>query len=142
METKTCIKCGEKPITEFSKRTKTTYQSTCKACSSEYHKAHYQKYKEYYKAKAKRQDAETVQRLKKIAEDHKSVPCADCKKCYPHWVMDFDHLDGSQKLDNVSALVNGAVSERKLLEEIAKCEVVCSNCHRDRTYKRRLNLGH
>ena len=47
--------------------------------------------------------------------------------------MDFDHIRG-KKLHNVAWLVN--VSERRLLEEIAKCDLVCANCHRIRTARR------
>jgi L-lysine 2,3-aminomutase len=49
--------------------------------------------------------------------------------------MDFDHLDDSEKLDDVSRLTR--FTKKKLLTEIAKCDVVCSNCHRERTHQRR-----
>jgi hypothetical protein len=37
----------------------------------------------------------------------------------------------------VSVMVSHRVSEETLLGEIAKCEIVCANCHRLRTYLRR-----
>ncbi len=62
----------------------------------------------------------------------KSVPCADCGKKYPYFVMDFDHRDPSQKLFTVSAM--GTRSIKILLREIAKCDIVCANCHRIRSW--------
>jgi hypothetical protein len=64
----------------------------------------------------------------------KSKPCADCGIKYPPYVMDFDHL--GDKLFNIPA--NTELSVSKLLSEIAKCDVVCSNCHRQRTFQRNL----
>ncbi len=61
----------------------------------------------------------------------KSVPCADCGIRYPHYVMDFDHVRGV-KAGNVSLMK--AEGQAKLLAEVAKCDVVCSNCHRERTF--------
>jgi hypothetical protein len=49
--------------------------------------------------------------------------------------MDFDHVRG-EKVANVSVLVAGGASRRRVLAEIAKCEVVCANCHRERTHGR------
>lgn len=58
----------------------------------------------------------------------------DCQESHPPYVMDFDHLDPTQKEFDLS---NGAgYSLKRILAEIAKCEVVCSNCHRKRTYSR------
>lgn len=70
-----------------------------------------------------------------IANEFKSAPCADCGVSYPPYVLDFDHL-GDDKLDNVSRLVGSKASEEAIRSEIAKCEVVCSNCHRERTHER------
>jgi hypothetical protein len=54
-------------------------------------------------------------------------------------VMDFDHREGEKKLSNVADLnFHRRTSLRKLLAEIAKCDVVCANCHRERTHQRQL----
>jgi hypothetical protein len=50
--------------------------------------------------------------------------------------MDFDHLDASKKLRPVATLVERGYSLARLLEEVSKCELVCSNCHRVRSWKR------
>jgi lysyl-tRNA synthetase class I len=62
-------------------------------------------------------------------------PCMDCKEYYPYYVMDFDHVRG-KKHKNVMELIP-TLSKKKIDEEIAKCEVVCSNCHRIRTHIRK-----
>jgi hypothetical protein len=61
----------------------------------------------------------------------KAVPCADCGGEFPAVCMDFDHRDPSTKSFTISA--NKTVSWEKLLAEIAKCDVVCANCHRLRS---------
>lgn len=63
----------------------------------------------------------------------KSVPCADCGGRFPVECMDFDHVRGS-KVANISRM-HGHARER-VMEEVAKCDVVCSNCHRIRTAAR------
>ena len=64
-------------------------------------------------------------------------PCTDCRQYYPAYVMTYDHLDASKKTDHVSRLV--AFGKREdVLKEIAKCELVCFNCHAVRTHKRRI----
>jgi hypothetical protein len=50
--------------------------------------------------------------------------------------MEFDHRDATQKSGFVSRMA-GNVTIRRLLEEIAKCDIVCTNCHRDRSFMRR-----
>lgn len=66
----------------------------------------------------------------------KAVPCQDCAGLFHFAAMDFDHVRGEKKF-NVA--MGASFSKSALLEEIAKCDVVCSNCHRIRTYKRRIN---
>ena len=65
------------------------------------------------------------------------TPCVDCGINYPYYVMDFDHVRG-QKHANVMELVS-TLSKKKIDEEIAKCVIVCSNCHRIRHYKEKRN---
>ena len=64
------------------------------------------------------------------------TPCIDCGINYPYYVMDFDHVRG-QKHANVMELVS-TLSKKRIDLEIAKCEIVCSNCHRIRTHIRRM----
>ena len=63
------------------------------------------------------------------------APCADCGVIYPPYVMQFDHL-GDVKDRDIAQMVNGALSEERIRAEMAKCEIVCANCHAERTYQR------
>ncbi len=69
----------------------------------------------------------------------KDVPCVDCGKQYPACAMDFDHVRG-EKVSGISQMQNWP--HFKLKEEIAKCEVVCSNCHRIRTHLTRCDRSY
>lgn len=77
-----------------------------------------------------------VERAQLYVDVFKSAPCHDCGIVYPPVVMDFDHVRGT-KLADISALVSVAASNARLDLEIAKCELVCANCHRLRTFARR-----
>lgn len=72
------------------------------------------------------------QYFNKVKSEH---PCADCGLHYPPYVMDFDHVSGEKRF-NISD-IGRANSMQDLIDEIAKCEVVCANCHRHRTEMRR-----
>jgi len=50
--------------------------------------------------------------------------------------MDFDHRDGTTKVQGVTRMVSRAGTDR-ILAEAAKCDIVCANCHRLRTFNRR-----
>lgn len=71
----------------------------------------------------------------------KDRPCSDCGETYPPWVMQFDHLPGSGKIFMVASANKLGVSLEKVQREIAKCEVVCANCHAHRTYERGMRRG-
>ena len=73
-------------------------------------------------------------RAREYAKRAKEVPCADCGIEYPYYVMDFDHV--LEKKFLINKYVKGGPSLKSLQLEIDKCEVVCSNCHRIRTYNR------
>jgi len=59
-------------------------------------------------------------------------PCLDCGQSYPYYIMEFDHVYGVKRR-NISDLTTIA----SIRLEIPKCELVCANCHRERTFKRR-----
>lgn len=80
------------------------------------------------KANARRQSAK-----QKWLNERKNHPCADCGEKFPPECMDFDHVRG-EKLFNVGQGAGRLWSD--ILDEIAKCELVCANCHRVRTRQR------
>jgi transposase len=61
--------------------------------------------------------------------------CEDCKEKYPHWMLDFDHKPGFKKIDSPTQMLQ-KYSWEKALQELNKCDIVCANCHRIRTYQR------
>ena len=73
----------------------------------------------------------------RLLEQLRDVPCADCGLRFPSYVMQFDHRDPSDKNYTVTRMI-GRAGREKILEEAAKCDIVCANCHRDRTYRRRI----
>ena len=127
METKTCSQCNiTKSVYKFYTRS-----SMCKKCHNAYNKEHYKKNKDKYLAKARKNEKKRI----KLVQDLKTkTPCADCKRNYHYCQMDFDHIDGEKEF-NISTTYKD-VSLTKLMNEINKCELVCANCHRLRTFKR------
>jgi hypothetical protein len=91
---------------------------------------HYYANKDQYAERNRTKRAEIC----KIIEEAKDRPCADCGIKYPYYVMQFDHVRGEKKFGIGAARSCGSV--RQILEEIAKCEVVCANCHAERTFTR------
>ncbi len=76
-------------------------------------------------------------RNRKIMEIAKSKPCVDCKEKYPYYIMEFDHVPG--RGTKSFAISSGlAISLIKLETEMKKCDIVCANCHRRRTYMRHI----
>lgn len=65
----------------------------------------------------------------------KSKPCADCGVQYDPWIMDFDHVRGEKRV-NLADMAKRSYSWASIREEIEKCDVVCANCHRQRTHVR------
>jgi hypothetical protein len=82
-------------------------------------------------------------RLKEHVRRQKMKPCADCGNSYPYYVMDFDHRPGEEKKFEIADfLATKVVSNYAAVDaEIAKCDVVCANCHRVRTHLRRAFSG-
>lgn len=101
----------------------------------EYQKKHYHAKKQYYVDKANA----TLARKKAWYQELKNFPCMDCGVKYPYYVMDFDHRPDEIKEFDVSQKL--FLSKEKLLIEIAKCDLVCANCHRIRTHERKMNLA-
>jgi hypothetical protein len=89
-------------------------------------------------ARIRKQIARRAEGTRETILAAKDKGCTDCGRWYPPYVLDFDHVRGT-KIDNISH-ARFLSAPRKLREEIAKCEVVCANCHREREHKRRMRV--
>lgn len=97
----------------------------------QYSREHYQANKVYYA----RRSRDGRMRLKQLVKEIKTTPCADCKQTFPFYMMEFDHRPGEEKVSTVSALMRHGTREQ-VMNEIRKCDIVCANCHRQRSWDR------
>lgn len=122
---KECRSCRNLlPVSKFKPRAKTGRQagqrnSMCNRCL----------YVRYTRPDAQRKTA-LVQAYKL------ELGCSDCGYRAHPAALEFDHLPGHVKRFNVMEKV-GSYSLDAIWDEIAKCEVVCANCHAIRTTDRR-----
>lgn len=72
---------------------------------------------------------------RRLFDEMKSSPCADCGGVFAPESMDFDHLPGADKRMGVGQMLRCSWSA--IINEIAKCDLVCANCHRIRTRARK-----
>ena len=99
-------------------------------------KRHYEANKEKIKARSKKRNKESRKRNKEYIRFVKSLhKCIDCGEDNPV-LLEFDHVRG-EKRGNISDMANQAYCIDTIQKEIEKCEVRCSNCHRQVTYERR-----
>lgn len=63
--------------------------------------------------------------------------CIRCGENHPA-CMDFHHRDPSTKLEEVCEMPHKKYSREKILEEVAKCDVLCANCHRKHHHEERI----
>lgn len=148
-----CHVCMRERYNAYSK----THRKERASASREYHATHkedaaayakrYRKnnlaYFSEYDRNYRKSNPEVIRRLSAAKYDRhyawinilKDKPCLDCGHVFPPECLDFDHRDSSQKSFTVAQFIN--VSKNKILQEIAKCDLICSNCHRSRTLKRR-----
>ncbi|CAN5900054.1 hypothetical protein BH23ACT8_BH23ACT8_06290 [soil metagenome] len=132
-----CYKCGEvKPSGAFSWRRKAKGQrdTFCRPCRSAYGKQHYEANRERYIDQARIQKEKLrLERTTYLLIFFKTHPCVECGEEDPI-VLEFDHLRDK------AFSIGGALECRAwqdILDEMQKCEVVCANCHRRRTARRR-----
>lgn len=109
----------------------------CKSCNREYQTRWRNNNLTLQRKRTRENTARNrLRNLDHVRSIKEATSCVDCGKNYPHYVMDFDHLPGCIKVASISRLCQTEASLDRLDEEIAKCEVVCANCHRQRTWQR------
>lgn len=98
--------------------------------SGEYHRNWYHRNKKRIQARKEEQRKRFRDKVNEFIRTAKDVPCADCGVKYPSYVMDFDHR-GEKEFNIANSRSLGVI---RLAQEISKCDVVCANCHRERTF--------
>lgn len=61
--------------------------------------------------------------------------CMDCGYKDHYAALEFDHVRGTKEY-NISEMPSKGCGWEKIQREIDKCEIVCANCHRVRTFDR------
>jgi hypothetical protein len=128
-----CSRCKEeKPDEDFAWRRRGQGQrdTYCRPCRAAYKQEHYAANKARYIAAARqRKKALIEERTVYLVTFLREHPCVDCGESDPI-VLEFDHL--RDKRFSISEGIQGR-NWQDVLDEIAKCDVVCANCHRRRT---------
>ncbi len=127
---KTCTSCKvEKPLEDFYKRSssKDGRQSSCKICRKAVDAESYIKYDHRRSSIKDRRDRVRLEQTKLVRRYKAFCGCRVCGEKEPV-ALDLHHTDPSVKEDNPSSMLGGSLD--KLREEIRKCVVLCSNCHR------------
>lgn len=87
----------------------------------------------YPKNKARRLELNRAWRLKvkqEFQDFKKNLFCVVCGE-KESVCLDFHHTDPNKKDNNVSTMLSEKnVSFKKIMAEVDKCTVLCSNCHR------------
>ncbi len=126
---KKCNKCNqEKSETEFNWKNKDRkiLQSNCRICQKVMKDNHYKNNKNKYYEKNKDRKSSYRKWFSSIREN---LFCKICGENHPA-VLDFHHEDPSEKDKNISAMIYRAYDKEKIVAEMKKCVVLCSNCHR------------
>jgi hypothetical protein len=63
-------------------------------------------------------------------------PCQDCGESHPR-VLEFHHRDPGEKDMDVTHMLSGGYSIKRIQAELDTCDVLCANCHRKVTVQER-----
>jgi hypothetical protein len=108
-------------------------QHLCRVCAREAARAYYVRNPASYKARAAANNIRVRARNRENLRAYLAASrCSDCG-ISDFAVLEFDHRDPKEKRYQLSDLPRRAGSWEAILREIAKCDVVCANCHRKRT---------
>lgn len=102
----------------------------CKICCNEKSRLWHSK-RENLDKRNKKVNTRMRLRKKELVETFGNI-CHDCKQSFDPVVYDFHHLDPTQKDFNPSYIYK--MNPERAKEELKKCVMLCSNCHRIRHY--------
>ena len=139
---KICSACGlEKDLADYYQRKLGPrggeYYNHCKNCLRIRGRRYYDENRGRQAGLANKRRREYRESRKEFVTQLKDKPCVDCGQKYPPYVMDFDHRMGETKRGSIANLVNqNFLTYSEILAEVTKCDLVCANCHRIRTFTR------
>jgi hypothetical protein len=126
---KTCSKCNvEKDYCGFSKdkRKLDGLQIYCKICKAEYDRNYYHRVPKRKKNKSEESKLRRYKIREWIREIKRGKKC-NCGEDHPA-CLDFHHINDKEfSIGNAISLSYG---KNRILKEIEKCIIMCSNCHR------------
>lgn len=137
---KICTVCAiTKPESDFFYRSRKANKlhSQCKDCyvvnRRKIWKEHYHKYGSHYRERA-------VERSKKIKDKLRIhmleyLNGKSCVQCGINdiRVLEFDHIDPKTKAFGIARAITSTFSWERISVEIAKCQILCANCHKIKT---------
>lgn len=111
--------------------------SQCKDCykrkRKEFMAVHYEKYGDQYRSRARARKAI----IKRLRQDQLYEYMSDksCETCGVDdiRVLEFDHIEPSLKRFGIARAITNCYAWEEILLEIAKCRILCANCHKIRT---------
>lgn len=127
---KICTTCNiQLPSENFHKRTKSSdgLQSSCKSCRKIIDADSYVKSESRQKSIKDRRSRVRAENVELMRRYKRLCGCSVCGEKEPV-VLDLHHTDPEEKQADPSRLVSA--SKETLKNEIRKCVVLCSNCHR------------
>ncbi len=137
MGQKQCTKCGQwKDEEEFSWRWQSLGKrhSECRECHKIMRQNYYENNREKYISGVMASKNARREEGRYFINDYLLThSCVDCGESDPV-VLEFDHVRGTKR-DSIAQLVINGYPIDVIKDEIEKCDVVCSNCHRRRTAK-------
>jgi len=131
---------------EYAKKYNPTYYGKNKEKHNAYSKQQYQlnheerieKAREYYEFNKKeinqRKRISRVELNEFIRAYKMQRGCRECGESHPA-CLEFHHLDRKLKEGAIAGMVSGSSSKEKILKEIEKCIILCSNCHKKEHYR-------
>ena len=88
-----------------------------------------------YRLKRQRKSDAAQKRRRKVVDDIvgpiRCEVCGDSRR----WVLDFHHRNPAEKSFAINTAYNRKFPAEEIAAEVAKCSILCSNCHRDLHYR-------
>ncbi|MFE6965922.1 hypothetical protein ACFVAJ_12450 [Agromyces sp. NPDC057679] len=139
MTQKRCYRCKQsRPLEEFNRlrSARDGLTSLCKECNRQKAREYYANNREaHVRVIMARKAQQRRLALDAVGDYLLAHPCLDCGESDLR-VLDFDHRADCDKSAEVMRLAQNGYSVRKVMSEIAKCDVRCRNCHAKVTYER------